>query len=249
MRFFLILAFLYVSLFAIVAIKPREVGEHPGTTGEVAGSLETRRGNTDKDNYSLSFKMEYDSNTTWLVWGMVRGEYGEASGEKNTNNFFSHLRYIRNVIGDHTAVEIFLQAQEDEFKDIKDRSLAGGGIRWKASREDSKWGGAFLGLGLFYEYVGYSTTVDPLERNARMNSYLAYTFRFEETGLFAVAAYYQPRVDRFDDYMSIVAARVEVSVYKQLYVGIRVAYEYDSHPAVGVKNEDFTQTTLFKYKF
>ncbi len=249
MRLLFVIVFFVTTAWGIVPIKPREVGENPGTSGEIAVALQTKRGNTDKDNYTLSLKMKYDSNTSWLAWGMLRGEYGEALGERNVNNVFSHFRYIQNLTGNFLAFELFAQIQADEFKSIKNRSLGGGGLRWKAAREDSEWGGAFLGLGAFYEYVGYATEADPLERNVRINAYLAYTFTFEQAGLFTVVGYFQPKIDDFSDYLAIVAANVEVSVYKQLYVSFYISYEYDAVPAVDVKKEDFTQQTLIKYKF
>lgn len=245
--FFLFL--LSIPLFAIVAIKPREVGENPGMSGEVSGALETKRGNTDKDNYSAAFKLQYDSNTSYLVWGMVRGAYGEASGAKDTNNLFAHLRYIKNLGSKNVAAEAFAQMEEDEFKAISNRSLLGGGLRWKLLGGKSGWGGLFVGLGGYFEYIGYSTQIDPLERNVRGNGYLAYTLPLDEGGVFTTVGYYQPRVTKINDYYVSLAARLEVQIYQQLYIGIRVGYDHDSDPAAGIKRDDVAQTTLFKYKF
>lgn len=245
----LFLLILSVQLFAIVAIKPREVGENPGISGDMTGAFETKRGNTDKDNYSAAFKLQYDSNSTYLVWGMLSGEYGEANGVKDTNNLFAHLRYIQNLEVEDVAAEAFAQMEEDEFKSIKDRSVWGGGLRWKVLSGKRGWGGLFFGLGGYFEYIGYSTDVDPLERNVRANSYIAYTLPFNGDGLFTVVGYYQPKVTNTNDYYVSAAARVEVQIYKQLYIGFRVGYNHDSDPAVGVKKDDVEQNTLFKYKF
>ncbi|UFS62448.1 DUF481 domain-containing protein [Sulfurimonas sp. HSL-3221] len=246
--FFLLL--LSVQLFAIVAIKPREVGEKPGLSGELSGAFETKRGNTEKDNYSGSLQLQFDSNTTYVLWGVVRGEYGEASGVKDTDNLFAHLRYIRNIAGADIAAEGFGQMEKDAFKSIEERALAGGGVRWKVlNKKRGQWGGLFIGLGAYAEYIGYSTAVDPLERNLRFNSYLAYSLPLPDDALFAAVAYYQPKVDDANDYYIATSARVELRIYKQLYLGFRVGYNHDAKPAVGVKQDDFYQRTLFTFKF
>ncbi|MEJ2467580.1 MAG: DUF481 domain-containing protein [Campylobacterales bacterium] len=246
----LFLLFFSLPLLAVVVIKPREVGEKPGISGELSGAFETKRGNTDKDNYAASLDLQFDSNTSYVIWGVVRGEYGEANGVKNTNNLFSHLRHIHNVLGSNVALELFGQLEEDEFKSIRDRALGGAGMRWKVlNKGKDEWGGLFVGLGAYYEYIGYSTDLDPLERNGRLNGYLAYTLPFNSKGLFTAVAYYQPKIDDFNDYYLSASAQVDVNIYKQLFIGFSVAYTYDSMPAVGIKKEDIAQNTLFQFKF
>jgi len=245
------LFFLFVStqLYAIVTIKPREVGENPGLTGEVAGAFDTKRGNTETDNYSAAFELQYDNNASYLVWGMVTAAYGEASGVKNTNNMYGHVRYIENIRGQKLAEEVFAQIEEDEFKSIKDRLLFGGGLRAKLLRPKQGWGGLFLGAGAFLEYVGYSTGVDPAERNVRLSTYAAYSLSMENDSKFVLDAYYQPKVDDFGDYLTSVSGALEIQIYRQLYLGFIVRYAHDSAPAVGVKMDDFSQKTLIKFKF
>ncbi|WP_345970081.1 DUF481 domain-containing protein [Sulfurimonas sp. HSL1-6] len=246
----LFLLLISIQLFAIVAIKPREVGEKPGLSGELSGAFETKRGNTEKDNYSGSLQLQFDSNTSYVIWGVVRGEYGEASGVRDTNNLFAHLRYIRNIVGADIAAEGFGQMEKDEFKSIEERALAGGGLRWKVlNKKRGEWGGLFIGAGAYAEYIGYSTSMDPLERNLRFNSYLAYSLPLSDKGVFTAVGYYQPKCDDFNDYYVTASARIELQIYRQLYLGFSVEYAHDSEPAVGVKQDDFSQRTLFTFKF
>ena len=237
------------QLCAIVVVKPREVGENPGLTGEVAGAFDTKRGNTETDNYSAAFELQYDSNASYLVWGAVTAAYGEASGVKNTNNVYGHLRYIKDIRGRKLAEEVFAQIEEDEFKSIKDRVLLGAGLRAKLLRPKQGWGGLFFGLGAFLEYVGYSTGIDPAERNVRFNSYIAYSLSMANDSKLILDAYYQPKVSDFNDYLTSVSATLEIQIYRQLYLGFVTAYVHDSKPAIGVKEDDFSQKTLIKFKF
>ena len=237
------------QLGAIVVVQPREVGEKPGVSGEVAGALDTKRGNTETDNYSAAFELQYDSNASYLVWGMITAAYGEASGVKNTNNVYAHIRYIENIQGQRLAEEVFSQLEEDEFKSIRDRILLGAGLRARVLRPKEGWGGLFLGVGAFLEYVGYSTGVDPAERNLRFNSYIAYSLDMQNDSKFILGGYYQPKVNEVSDYLSSVAASLEVQIYRQLYLGFQAVYSHDSKPAIGVKEDDFSQKTMLKYKF
>jgi hypothetical protein len=245
----LLLLLISLQLFAIVTIKPREVGEKPGISGSVSGSFETKRGNTDKDNYAAALQLQYDSNSTYLVWGMVDGAYGESSGVTDTNELYGHLRYIRNIRGKWLAYEVFSQLEEDEFKAIKDRILFGADYRIKLMRPKGEWGGLFVGLGAMLEYIGYTTSVDPAERNVRLNSYLSYSLVFNSDSRFVLNGYYQPKIDDFSDYIVTLAGELEVRIYKQLFIGITSTYAHDSKPAVGVKEDDFSQRTFFELKF
>ncbi len=248
LRLFFLVAWA-VPLLAIMQINPREVGEDPGMSGEVSGLFETKRGNTETDNYSGAFTLQYDNNISYLIWGMFQAAYGEASGVKNTNKLYSHLRYLENIRGNKLAYELFFQMQEDEFKSIRDRTLGGGGLRAKLLRPKDGWGGLFFGLGAFFEYIGYSTGIDPAERNLRLSTYLAYTLNFPEVNKFVLSGYYQPKVDNTNDYIIALTSQLEVHVYKKLYLGFTINYTRDSAPAIGIKTDDFSQQTLFKYKF
>ncbi len=245
--FFLLL--LSIQLFAIIVIKPREVGEAPGVTGQVSGAFETKRGNTDTDSYSGGAELQYDNNVSTLVWGTVNAAYGKANGVKNTNNVYAHLRYIENIRTKALAGELFAQIEGDEFKSIKDRILSGGDVRARLFRPKGAWGGLFLGLGAFFEYVGYSTAVDPAEHNIRFNSYLAYTLNMANASKFTLYGYFQPEVTDVTDFYSALSAELELQIYRQLYLGFVAAHTYDSTPAAGIKKQDFYQRTYLMYKF
>lgn len=243
------LCFLTIPLLAVVQISPREVGENPGISGEVSGLLGTKRGNTDIDNYSGAFFLQYDNNVSYLVWGVAQAAYGQAGGVRNTNKVYSHVRYIENIRGKRLAYELFFQMQENEFKAIKDRILTGGDVRAKLLRPKDGWGGLFFGMGAFFENLNYSTSVDPTEHNLRINSYLAYMLNMPEENSFLFSGYYQPKIDNANDYIVALFSQLEVHIYKKLYLGFHINYSRDSKPAIGVKTDDFSQQTLFKYKF
>jgi len=247
MKFF-ILFFLYIiNLYAIITIAPVEIGDEPGFSGKLQGSFETKRGNTDVDNYSAGIRAAYDDNKTYVLWGDFTFSYGKASGELNTNKTYSHLRYIHTFYTKPLNSETYLQTEMNEFTKVKKRFLAGTGLRYHI--ENDTYGNLYLGLGGFYEHIAYTTSVDPLEKNLRVNSYIAYKKQFSKESKISYVGYFQPNIEHTSDYILSNGVELEVLVYKKLFVNFVFYYDIDTKPAIGVKKEDITQKTSFIYKF
>ena len=73
------------SLFGLVSIIPVEIGKEIGLSNIAEASLETKRGNTDTDNYKASYRTTYDDGKNFVTWGEASGAYGKANGNENTN--------------------------------------------------------------------------------------------------------------------------------------------------------------------
>ena len=236
-------------LFAVVDISPVEIGDKAGFSGNLAGSLVTKRGNTDKDEYLLSTKLQYDESDAYVTWGVVSYEYGESSGVKNEDKTYAHLRHIRRLHQPSWCGELFGQHAQDSFKNINNRSLAGAGVRWRFLNGEG-WGKGYLGLGGFYEYIEYADgATDPAENNGRINSYIAYTKRFLESSKLNYIGYYQPKMDTASDYVMTQTLELLVPVYNRLNLSFKLEYDYDNRPGVGVKKEDISQMTAFSWQF
>jgi len=246
MKYFLFMILSVLNLYALVSITPVEIGDKPGFSGLLKGSFDTKRGNTDSDNYTGGVKLTYDNNQTYLMWGEFNFSYGEASGEKNTNNTFTHLRYIHKLYA-HWDWEAFIQSQTNEFTMIDERLLSGGGVRLHLNREP--YGAFFFGLGGFYEYIDYSTVVDSRENNQRANFYIAYKKVFTKDSKLSYVGYYQPKFGAVNDYNLLSTLELTVLVYEKLSLSFSINYSKDSKPAIGVKEADFSQHTGFIYKF
>jgi len=235
-----------LHLYALVSISPVEIGEKPGFSGVVNGSFDTKRGNTDSQNYAAGVKLSYDNNQSYLMWGEFNFTYGEASGVKNANKTFTHLRYI-HIIDDNLDWEAFIQSQSNEFTKVDERFLTGGGLRIHLNKE--RYGNLYFGLGGFYEYISYTTAVDENENNMRSNLYVAYKKEFTKDSKFSYVGYYQPKLGNINDYIISNAVELTILIYKQLYINFTISYNNDSIPAKDVKREDFSQKTAFIYKF
>ncbi len=247
-KLLLLLLMVTQSLFALVSIVPVEIGSRDGLYGAFSTSLETKRGNTEKDNYKSALKATYDSNSSYVTWAELSGEYGEVSGVENTNKIYFHLRHIHAITEENLRFELFFQAQEDKFKLIKQRRLAGTGLRLKLFEVFEK-GSGYIGLGGFYETVKYTTPNDPKEDNIRLNSYFAYTIKLGDDSDLSYSLFYQPRYDKLNDYVTSHKLNTQFHIYKALYLSFTLSWDIDSHPAIGIKDADFYQETAFIVKF
>ncbi|MEA3522721.1 MAG: DUF481 domain-containing protein, partial [Campylobacterota bacterium] len=140
-------------IHAIITIVPVELGDKPGFSGSLSGSFETKRGNTEKDEYNAGLKLRYDNNESYTIWSDLIGSYGEASGEKNTNKTYAHIRLIHALYEKDLDWEIFVQSEMNEFTSIDRRRLIGGGLRYRFAHGD--FGKLFFGLGAYYESTNY----------------------------------------------------------------------------------------------
>lgn len=235
------------SLLALVTIAPVEIGAKPGISGKAAVTLETKRGNTDKQNYKTSLRINYDNNISHVTWAEISAEYGESNDQKDTDKAFAHIRHIRTTGIKDLRAEGFAQVQNDKFKLIKNRTLFGAGMRYKLFSLFGKDKG-FVGLGAMNEMISY-TSDDPYENNQRMNSYIAYSSEFAQRSRISLSFYYQPKINDFADHVTSTDLELRLLVIDKLFLQFKVAYDTDSNPPIGVRNYDLTQNTSFIYEF
>lgn len=248
MRFFLLLISLFSLSFGVVSIAPVEIGETPGISGQANASFQTQRGNTESDAYSGGVKLQYDDNASYVTWGELSVNYAEASGVKNSNDTYAHLRYI-HTFNDIKNInwEVFTQSETNQFTSIQERFVTGGGMRFHI--KDDELGTLYLGTGAFYEYINYSTSVDNRENNLRGNFYLAYKKEFNKDSSLSFVGYYQPKLNELYDYLLSNGLELQIFVYEKIYLSLKLSYLVDTKPAIGIKQEDFSQVTSFIYKF
>lgn len=248
MRFIIVLFAFVSSVYAVVTVAPVEIGSKPGIGGVVEASLETARGNTDKDEFKGGVKVQYDNNNSYVAWIAANINYAEAESVKNTNKTYLHLRYIHTYYGQkNTNYELFAQSQTNEFTKVKHRYLMGGGYRFHLLHH--LIGKLYVGGGAFYEHINYTTAVDEKEDNLRANIYAAYSYNLGDDSKLSYVGYYQPKFNDLNDFIATNTLELQVHVYKRLFMSLKVNYDYDSRPAIDVEKRDFSQTTSFVYEF
>lgn len=248
--FFVFLFLVITPLEALITIAPVELGEDPGYSANVGVSLSTKRGNSDVDSYKMATRVQYDNNESYVTWLQLSGEYGKASGVKNVQKLYAHLRYIHNITDKYHVYEVALQTEEDEFRLIQHRRLVALGYRQRFFHDNQKLK-AFIGIGTIFENIHYiSANENPDENNIRINSYASITYAFKEDMKTSFISYYQPKFDDISDFVTVNTLELKLKIIDALYLNFSVHYDYDSHPAVGVASRyDFSQDTSFIYQF
>lgn len=246
LKIIFLLSFLfYQQAFAIVTIKPHDVGENPlGWSGELSFTWNSDRGNSETDTTEAGLYLQYDMNNS-LVFLKGSYNYGESLGVKNIDKSFMHVRRIHKLFA-HLDDEQFIQEQQDSFQSLQLRTLAGAGLRLHMGNP-KKIGRLYFGLGAFYLTEKENNLAEA--NYGRGNFYISYKFAPQKDLTFSLVSYYQPRVDQKDDYLQLSTAELNIDFNKRFSVIFSVNYNINSLPALGVKPYDYSQKTALKYKF
>lgn len=244
-RFLLLFSLLLIPAFAIVTIKPMDIGEKAlGYSGEFSFAWTSNRGNSETDTTQAGLYVQKDFNRSlYFIKGSYK--YGENAGQKNIDNSFIHLRRIHKL-STHVDDEQFTQQQSDTFQNLTLRTLVGAGLRIHRG-DPKKYGRFYLGLGGFYltekeQGLGEADY-------GRGNFYLSYKYAPRKDYTFALVTYYQPRMDQSSDYLQLSTAELNLAFNKSFSIRFAVNYNVNSHPLPGVNAYDYSQTTALKYKF
>lgn len=245
MRYLFLLFFTLNMLFAIVDIKPVDVGEkEQGFSGEVLLALSNYRGNTNTDATDVGTTLRYDTNKS-VTFMKGSYNYGEANGVRNINKAFVHVRNIYEFLPKMDN-ELFYQLQSNEFQNLVSRELLGIDERFHVG-DPIFSGRGYLGVGLMH--VREIETGKSVTNYERYNIYLSYKFAPRPNITLAFIAYYQPRLDDFSDYLVLSTGQIDIVLTQKLTLKMTLNYSEDSQPAAGVEPYDFSQKTALSYKF
>lgn len=253
---FLMLLVVLTPLLAIVDIAPQEVGEKPGVSGNIAGSYIGKSGNTEKNEYDFSGKIQYDSNDDFLAFLQGSYEFAESKGVKIEDQKFFHFRFLNKLNDESLYGEFFSQYKQDIFKDISNRWLNGVNVRWRFVNSP-EFGKLYVGVGVLFENIQYTnsptepagTMIQPNENSLRLNTYMAYKHNLSSNAKLNMIGYYQPNLEQNSDYYASYTAELELHIIKEAYLSLIYRYEYDSKPAISVEKTDRTIKTSIVWKF
>ncbi len=249
---------LIVSLFIIITysfgfidIQPQVIGEKKGIDGEIALSASYSSGNNEESTIGTSVRGQYDAER-WLSFVIAAYKYGEANKDKNSEEGLLHLRYIHTTHYESYDWEIFAQTEFNPFQDLKERSLAGVGLRKRVDSEfNSYFDKFYIGLGLMYTYrePDYITEVDKILERTKINSYISFKKTFSENLSVAYLGYYQPTVDDMSDFSSSQILQFVTPLADYINLSLDLVYKYNATPYSGIEKDDFDATLGLKYKF
>ncbi len=228
-----------LRLRAMESLLASEDGE--GFAGRLEARLDSSSGNVDK------FSADFSNTSLWARQGsynifILSGGYGESFSVRNANRLFVHLRHVQDI-SPNLAWEAFTQGQKDEFKRLRFRGLAGGGLRWPLwpSHRDSGLS-SYMGLGAFYS----REDLDPKglnlaerEEMVRINSYLSLLYQRPQSPLsFSTTVYFQPQVDRLKDFHLFWESSLNWPLTPRLGLRLSLDVVHDNWPPAEVKKTD-----------
>ncbi len=248
MRMLLIFLLLLTPRAALAIVNAEDLDlniEEDGFIGKADVSVNGSSGNTVKINGEGNLRLlwRYGNHTDMLVGSHA---YGKSSGNRDTNKSFVHLRH-RYALNRIWAAEAFAQAQQNEFAQLKLRTLYGGGLRY--SREVS--GHAIhLGLGSFYEYEKLRVTANtPDTRLWRGNIYFAWHFAVNNRIRLQNTIYYQPAWKSSADFRLLDDAAISIALAEQLDLKLSLEVAHDSLPPAGIRQTDISYKTGLGLRF
>lgn len=204
-----------------------------GFSGRLMASIEGKNGNTDKEEFSLSGKLNYQqSKNIWMV--LFERDYGKANDLVNDDAVFWHGRLTHNYTA-RLASEIFVQYEEDEFTRLQSRALLGAGLRFALQKNEAdvqkKAFTFFYGLGAFREKEK-TDLVSYLESQytSRLNLYYVYKHALSPQVMFSNTFYYQPAFQQFDDYRVLLNLALNVRLNSKLALQVDYQLRHDNQP-------------------
>ncbi|EJF07269.1 Protein of unknown function, DUF481 [Thiovulum sp. ES] len=245
----LLLLFVPIVLFAIRPINIYQIGEKEnGFYGDIDLAVTTTHGNSETESYSVGGSLrKFNDDNIWFLNG--KRNFSQSEGITTTDNSFFHIRNIRSLIQESDEVgeldwEIFGQIDQNKFQKIEFRSLSGIGFRFKPLKDNY----FFLGISPMIVreiYLGDTKTEDTV----RGNFYVNFKTEIFEKSSISYTVYYQPRIDKNDDYDLIQKFVYKNRITDKFSIKLQFNYDYDSHPIESVEKYDVTQRTLLSYEF
>lgn len=142
------------------------------------------------------------------------------------NNGFSHVRYSY-LVSDKWEWEGFVQAQYDQVLKIAFRGLAGAGFKHNLIREDKNQ--LSYNIDLMWEYEQEAEN-GIYHSDPRLSTFISFSRQFTNRLKGNLNAYYQPRLDKWNDYRISGSMSLEASVISHLNWELQVNVINDTYP-------------------
>ena len=181
---------------------------------------------------AATYRVDYFNPTGLHIFFILNYENGyeqEKGLEKNqvVNKGFGHLRMTK-MISSKLFFEVFTQFGFNDFLLMKDRKLAGGGLRYKMVSNDRM--NTFLGIGLMQENEIYDIVNEPEKKLLRSANYLRWNIIIAENTKLYNTVYYQFSSSDINDYRLLYDGSIDFSVNENLSFFIELNYRYDNDP-------------------
>ena len=181
---------------------------------------------------AAAYRLDYFNPTglhVFLILNYENGYEQEKGLDKNqvVNKGFGHLRMTK-MVSSKLFFEVFTQFGFNDFLLMKDRKLAGSGLRYKMVSNDRM--NAFLGIGLMQENEIYDIVNEPEKKLLRSTNYLSWNINIAKNAQLYNTVYYQFSFSDIIDYRLLYDGSINFSVNEKLSFVIELNYRYDNDP-------------------
>ena len=181
---------------------------------------------------AASYRLDYFNPIglhVFLILNYENGYEQEKGLDKNqvVNKGFGHLRMTK-MVSSKLFFEVFTQFGFNDFLLMKDRKLAGSGLRYKMVSNDRM--NTFLGIGLMQENEIYDIVNEPEKKLLRSTNYLSWNINIAKNTQLYNTVYYQFSFSDINDYRLLYDGSINFSVNESLSFVIELNYRYDNDP-------------------
>lgn len=225
--FTILLIFTSIDVLSqVVNIENKRQSDDIGWSGHTELSFDYNKSTQNDWEFSNVTYIQWD-NDLWSVLILNEINVDRAGGVDFSNDGYQHLR-ISNHLNKIFSLESFVQNQYDPVRNIKNRKLAGLGLRYKLNDYNS------LGITSFYEK-------EVLEENIENDAVrLSVTFQLRlisnKTFRLSTTNYIQPSLMNFSDYKLSNETVLSVNINDKFAFTNSFTCGYDTHPAIGIPN-------------
>ena len=167
-------------------------------------------------------------------------DLNRAGDEDFANDGFQHLR-ISYHLNKNFIIESFIQNQHDLVHNIKNRQLAGLGLR----KTFPKLG--IFGISTFYEHEELVDEV--INDDFRFSLYNRLSFNIYEKIEFLNIFYFQPKLEDFTDHRFALEFTLSIPLSKKVFFNNSLSLSHDSSPAEDIPNTTYQFMNSLKYEF
>jgi hypothetical protein len=143
------------------------------------------------------------------------------------NKGFGHLRLIKSI-SSNIFLELFTQFGFNDFLLMKDRKLAGGGLRYKMLKGEKIY--SFIGIGVMQENEIYDLENEPTKNLIRSTNYISWNINITENAFLNNTAYYQFSASDMNDFRLLYEGGLEFELSEKLSFTVELNYRYDNDP-------------------
>ena len=233
MKYLIIIILIIGSIHAQINTESmRSENFNDGFINKVNIDLGIEKADAEVIDLAVSYRVDYFNLSgvhIFLILNYKNGYEQEEGLDINqvVNKGFSHLRMTK-MISSTLFFEIFSQFGFNNFLLMKDRNLAGSGLRYKIGSNDKI--NTFLGIGLMQENEIYDLVIEPEKNLLRSTNYLSWNIKFTENTKFNNTVYYQFSSSDINDYRLLYDGSIDFSMDENLSFFIELNYRYDNDP-------------------